>query len=131
MIGIDQNTVLALMPPAGMVVLAFLLVIVDLARPGRDRLITYVASAGFLLLMALTVLIGPLPNIGLLTGPVEVFGGAYVRDTMTATLDLLFLSIGLLSVLVGPDYLRPRGLPAAEFAAMLCFALTGAMLPPS
>ncbi len=128
MIGVDQNTILALLPPAGMVVLAFLLVIVDLARPGRDRLITYVASAGFLLLMALTVFIGPLPGIGILTGPVEVFGGAYVRDTMTATLDLLFLSIGLLSVLFGPDYLRPRGLPAAEFAAMLCFALTGAML---
>ncbi len=128
MIGVDQNTILALLPPAGMVVLAFLLVIVDLARPGRDRLITYVASAGFLLLMALTVVIGPLPNIGILTEPVEVFGGAYVRDTMTATLDLLFLAIGLLSVLFGPDYLRPRGLPGAEFAAMLTFALTGAML---
>jgi NADH-quinone oxidoreductase subunit N len=63
-----------------------------------------------------------------LTGPVEVFGGAYVRDSMTALLDLLFLSIALLTLLFGPDYLRPRGLPAAEFAAMLCFAIVGAML---
>ena len=38
------------------------------------------------------------------------------------------LSIALLTVLFGPDYLRPRGLPMAEFAAMLLFAITGAML---
>jgi NADH-quinone oxidoreductase subunit N len=67
-------------------------------------------------------------NIGLLTGPVEVFGGVYVRDSLTALLDLLMLTIALMTVLFGPDYLRPRGLPVAEFAAMLLFAITGAML---
>ena len=28
----------------------------------------------------------------------------------------------------GPDYLEPRGLPVAEFAVVLVFAMTGAML---
>ena len=28
----------------------------------------------------------------------------------------------------GPDYLEPRGLPVAEFAIVLLFAMTGAML---
>ena len=31
-------------------------------------------------------------------------------------------------MLFGPDYLVPRGLPVAEFAAILTFAMTGAML---
>jgi len=31
-------------------------------------------------------------------------------------------------VLFGPDYLRPRGLPTAEFTVMLFFAVSGAML---
>ena len=47
MIDFDQNTILALLPPAGTVVLAFLLVvIVDLARPGRDGCVTSSRSVG-------------------------------------------------------------------------------------
>ena len=38
------------------------------------------------------------------------------------------MSIALLTILFAPDYLRPRGLPMAEFAAVLVFAITGAML---
>ncbi|HSH22112.1 MAG TPA: NADH-quinone oxidoreductase subunit N, partial [Candidatus Caenarcaniphilales bacterium] len=128
MIMLDQNTMLALAPPALVVLLALLLVMVDMARPARDRLLTWVAAVGLILVMAATVVVGPLPGgIGLLPGPQEVFGGAYVRDALTTFLDLLMMSIALLTILVGPDYLRPRGLPAAEFAAMLLFAVTGAM----
>jgi NADH-quinone oxidoreductase subunit N len=128
MIGVDANTILALLPPAGAALLAMLIVIVDMARPDRDRLLTIVASGGVAILIALVVFIGPLPGIGLLSGEQEVFGGAYVRDPLTALLDLLLLSIALLTILFGPDYLRPRGLPAAEFAAMTLFAITGGML---
>lgn len=132
MISIDQNTLLALMPPVGLALLAMLIVLVDIARPERDRLVTSVAVSGLLVLMALVVIIGPFKvfdgHVGLLSGPVEVFGGAYVRDSLTALLDLLMLSIALLTVLFGPDYLRPRNLPVAEFGAMLCFAITGALL---
>jgi NADH-quinone oxidoreductase subunit N len=128
MIGIDANTLLALLPPVGVALLAMLVVIVDLARPDRDRLLIVLATGGLALLMALTVVIGPFAGIGLLASPQEVFGGAYVRDSLTALLDLLMMSIALLTILFGPDYLRPRGLPAAEFAAMLLFAITGAML---
>jgi NADH-quinone oxidoreductase subunit N len=101
---------------------------VDMYRPGRDRLLVAFGVGGLAILMALVVVIGPFPGIGLLTGPQEVFGGAYVRDELTALLDLLLMSIALLTILFGPDYLRPRGLPAAEFAAMLLFAITGGML---
>jgi NADH-quinone oxidoreductase subunit N len=69
-----------------------------------------------------------LPGIGALGGAQEAFAGAYVRDSLTAFLDLLMLSIALLTILFGPDYLRPRGLPAAEFSTTLLFAISGAML---
>ncbi|MEO6350765.1 MAG: NADH-quinone oxidoreductase subunit N [Candidatus Limnocylindrales bacterium] len=132
MIQFDSNTLLALIPPVGLALLALLVIVVDIAQPTRDRVLTVVAVVGLLVLMALTVIVGPFTifdtHIGLLTEPVEVFGGAYVRDGLTALLDLLMLSIALLTVLFGPDYLRPRRLPVAEFTAMLFFAITGAML---
>ena len=98
-----------------------LVVIVDLAWPDRDRIvITGVASVGIVVLMALVVDRRPVrvrrhAHRHPAPAPTEVFGGAYVRDGLTALLDLLLLSIALLTVLFGPDYLRPRGLPAAEF----------------
>jgi NADH-quinone oxidoreductase subunit N len=128
MIILDQATILALAPPALVVVLALALVIVDMARAGRDRLLTWIAAIGLVAIMAVTVIVGPLPGVGVLEGPTEVFHGAYVRDSLTTFLDLLMMSIALLTILFGPDYLRPRGLPAAEFGAMLLFAITGAMV---
>ena len=56
------------------------------------------------------------------------FGGAYKVDALTTFLDVLFIAIIAMSIVFGPDYLVPRGLPVAEFAAILVFAMTGAML---
>ncbi|HEY7023737.1 MAG TPA: NADH-quinone oxidoreductase subunit N [Candidatus Limnocylindrales bacterium] len=132
MISFDANTILALLPVAGTALLAMLLVAVDLALPDNDRAVTWIGSIGLVMLMGLVVLIGPFEfvdqHVGLLPGATEVFGGAYVRDGLTAMLDLIMLSIALLTLLFGPDYLRPRGLPGGEFSAMLLFAITGAML---
>src|SRR4051812_20442026 len=132
MITFDANTILALLPVVGVAALAMLVVIVDLAFPGNDRAVTLTASAGIIVLMVLVAIIGPFEfvdsHVGLLPGATEVFSGAYVRDGLTALLDLLLLFIALLTILFGPDYLRPRGLPAGEFSAMLLFAITGGML---
>jgi NADH-quinone oxidoreductase subunit N len=132
MIAFDANTSLALLPVVGVAALAMLVVVVDLAFPDNDRAVMLTASAGLIVQMALVVLIGPFEfvdyHVGLLPGATTVFGGAYVRDGLTALLDLILLSIALLSILFGPDYLRPRGLPAGEYSAMLLFAITGAML---
>jgi NADH-quinone oxidoreductase subunit N len=133
MIMLDQNTILALLPPTYVALLGLALVIIDMARPERDRLLTIVGAGGLAVGIALTVVIGPLrlgPDIaiGLLAGPQEAFAGAYVRDSLTTFLDMLMMVIALLTILYGPDYLRPRGLPTAEFAGMLLFAITGAML---
>ena len=45
-------------------------------------------------------------------------------DDLTTFLDLLFVAIVALTLLFAPDYLEPRGLPMAEFAAVLVFAMT-------
>src|SRR5687768_18532586 len=99
MISIDAHTILALLPLAGVALLALILVMVDMARPGRDRLIVVFAVGGLGILMALVVVIGPFPGIGLLTGSQEVFAGAYVRDSLTSLLDLLLISIAPLTIL--------------------------------
>src|SRR5206468_3062730 len=82
---------------------------------------------------ALVVAFGGLAIVALLvvrTGqtPAAAFGGAYAVDPLTTFLDLLFISIVALTILFAPDYLEPRDLPIAEFAAVLVFAMTGAML---
>jgi NADH-quinone oxidoreductase subunit N len=56
------------------------------------------------------------------------FGGAYTVDALTTFLDLLFVAIVALTIAFGPDYLVPRDLPVAEFATVLIFAMSGAML---
>jgi len=111
---------LALAPFAGVVGLAIAVVVLDIIRPGADRLIGLLAGFGLLFVLAVTLYAGG-PGTG-------VFGGVYVRDALTYFLDLLFLVIALLTVLFAPDYLRPRRLPMAEFCATLLFAISGAML---
>ena len=126
MLMLDQNTLLALAPPALVALLGILVIVADIARPERHRMVTVIAVGGLASLIGLTAVIGPLPGIGLLPGATEVFDGVYVRDGLTALLDLLLMSIALLTILFGPDYLYPRRLPTAEYAALLLFAISGA-----
>jgi NADH-quinone oxidoreductase subunit N len=127
---VTSNEWLALAPLVIVAGLALLVILVDLARPQRDDLVTGVAAGGLLVALGATVAMGPIPGgIGVL--PVDgqgVFGGLYARDMLTAFLDALIITVALLTVLFAPDYLAPRRLPMAEFSAMLIFAITGAML---
>jgi NADH-quinone oxidoreductase subunit N len=52
----------------------------------------------------------------------------YKVDDLTTFLHLVFVGIIALTILFGPDYLEPRGLPVAEFATILIFAMSGAMI---
>lgn len=132
----SQNELIALLPLVLVVGLAMAVVIIDMIVPDRDDLVGVVASGGLLLTLAVIVVAGPLPaGIGLLPSEGQQLfegagggGGALVRDQLTSFLDLLFVMIGLLSLLFAADYLKPRRLPMAEFAATLLFAISGAML---
>ena len=107
-------------PLVGATLVAVLILLVDLVRPGRNGSVV-VASIGGLAAVAALILV---------TGqtPAEAFDGSYSVDALTTYLDLLFVAVAALTILFAPDYLTPRGLPLAEFAMMLVFALTGAML---
>ena len=96
------------------------ILIVDLALPNRRPAIIATAFVG-LGLVAAAILIQA-GHSG------SAFGGAYSLDNLTVFLDMLFVAIAALTILFAVDYLEPRGLPIAEFAAVLIFAVTGAML---
>ncbi len=104
---------------AGILTAAAIL-IVDLIRPGKTAVAVAVALIGLAITGVLAVVAGQTPGVA--------FGGAYKVDAFTTFLDVLFVAIIAMTVLFGPDYLVPRGLPVAEFAAILVFAMTGAML---
>ena len=125
-----QNEWLAIAPFLIVSGLAVVIVIVDMMWPARNEIVVGASVVGLLAAFAVTVAAGPIPGVaGTLpaTGQ-EVFGGVYVQDYVTVFLDLLFISIALLTILFAPDYLEPRGMPMAEFSATLLFAISGGML---
>jgi NADH-quinone oxidoreductase subunit N len=114
----SDMTVIA--PVAAAVALAALVIIVDLLRPGSGRGPLAVAFAGLAGVALLTWWAGLTPG--------TAFSGSYTVDDLATYIDLLFVFIVAVTLLIAPDYLRPRSLPTAEFAAILIFALSGAML---
>ncbi len=93
---------------------------VDFVTPGRPVPSLLAAFAGLAAVALFVALVGQTPA--------TAFGGAYTVDALTTFLDLLFVAIIAMTVLFGPDYLGPRDLPIAEYAAVLLFAMSGAML---
>ena len=90
---------------------------------GRPTPASSSALVGLAIVAAVTITIGAGAR-----RPRDAFGGAYRLDALTTFLDLLFIAIVALTIVFAPDYLEPRGLPLAEFAVVLVFAMTGAML---
>ena len=110
-------------PFVAAVLTAIAIMLVDLVWPNRSSLAVGTALIGLAATAALVVIVG-----GTGTETQYAFGDTYKVDALTTFLQLLLIAIVALSILFGPDYLRPRGLPVAEFATVLVFALTGAML---
>ena len=102
------------------ILVAAAILIVDMAVPGRRAPIVATALGG-LGIVAVAILIQAGHNG-------RAFGGAYSLDNLTVFLDMLFVAIAALTIMFAVDYLESRGLPIAEFAAVLVFAVTGAML---
>ena len=109
------------LPLIYMILLACAVIVVDLIWPGRDQIALGVGLVGLAIGIGVVVAVGA-------GGSRQAFGGSYVLDAATTYLDVLFVAIALLTLLVAPDYLRPRHLPLAEFGATLIFAISGAML---
>ncbi|HEY7590174.1 MAG TPA: NADH-quinone oxidoreductase subunit N [Candidatus Limnocylindrales bacterium] len=110
----------AIAPIVAAVFVAAAVLVVDLIRPGR-RDATLITALGGLGIVGILVLAAGREEVA-------AFGGAYTVDALTTFLDILFVAIVALTIAFAPDYLEPRDLPLAEFAAVLIFAITGAML---
>ncbi len=95
-------------------------IVVDIAAPGRRGPLLVVALGGLAVVGLLTIITG--------STPATAFGGSYRVDDLTTFLDIVFIGIVAMTLLFAPDYLDARRLPLAEFAAVLIFAMTGAML---
>ncbi len=107
-------------PIVAAVLVAGAVLVVDLIRPGSRTAAVVAALIGLLIVAGVVVWAGQTTT--------DAFGGAYRQDALTTFLDLLFVAIVALTILFAPDYLESRDLPLAEFAAVLIFAMTGAML---
>jgi NADH-quinone oxidoreductase subunit N len=116
----DWHDLATIAPLVAAILVATAIIVVDLVSPGKRTEALFVALAGLAIVALVTVVTG--------TTPGDAFGGAYRVDALTTLLDLLFVAIVAFTLLFAPDYLAARGLPMAEFAAVLVFAMTGAML---
>ena len=120
------DDLLTIAPFVAAVGVAIAILITDLIAPARRNPVIAVSLVGLAIVALLTITTGF--SAGELAGRRTAFGDAYVVDGLTTFLDLLFVSIVAFTIVFGPDYLEPRGLPVAEFAVVLVFAMTGAML---
>jgi NADH-quinone oxidoreductase subunit N len=111
-------------PLVAAIAVAVAVLLADIAAPGRRTVAIGVSLIGLGIVAAVTLWAHN--YVG--TGDGSAFGGVYRLDALTTFLDLLFISIVALTIVFAPDYLVPRGLPLAEFAVVLIFAMTGAML---
>ena len=107
-------------PLIAAVLTAAAVLIVDLVWPGRDGPAIGTALIGLAITAFVTIQVGAETS--------TAFNGSYKVDALTTFLDVLFITIVAMTIVFAPDYLLPRGLPIAEFAIVLIFAMTGAML---
>ncbi|HSW40989.1 MAG TPA: NADH-quinone oxidoreductase subunit N [Patescibacteria group bacterium] len=107
-------------PLLALVLVAVAIIVADMIAPGNTPVAVGVSLLGLGIAAALVLWVGATPG--------TAFGDSYRVDDLTTFLHLVLIATVALTILFGPDYLAPRGLPVPEFAAMLVFALSGAMI---
>jgi NADH-quinone oxidoreductase subunit N len=117
----DLNTIAPLIVA---ILTALLILVVDLIAPNRPTPVIGAALIGLAVTAAVTIAVGS----GSIATATTAYGGMYRLDALTTFLDLLFISVVAMTIVFAPDYLTPRGLPVAEFATVLVFAMCGAMV---
>ena len=117
-----MSDVAVLAPFIAAILTAAAVLVTDFIFPGRRGPALAVAFLGLAIVALLTALVGQEPL------PKRAFDDAYVVDALTTFLDILFVTIVAMTIAFAPDYLEERDLPVAEFAAVLIFAMSGAML---
>ena len=124
---VNATEVTTMAPFVAAILVAAAVILVDFAWPGRKTAALAATFAGLAIVAGLTVAAGLTASADA-SGRLTAFNGSYQVDALTTFLDLLFISIAVLTAAFAPDYLGERKLPVAEFNAVLLFAMSGAML---
>ena len=117
----NGSDVVVIAPLIAAIATAIAILVVDIVVPGRTNAVIATALIGLGVTAVVTLTVGSMP-------PTTAYGGAYKLDALTTFLDLLFVAVIAMTIVFAPDYLAPRRLPVAEFATVLVFAMSGAML---
>jgi NADH-quinone oxidoreductase subunit N len=112
-------------PLVAAIATAIAILLVDLVLPNRPTPVIFTALVGLAITAAITLSVGSGADASAF---VSGENAMYRLDALTTFLDLLFISIVAMTIVFAPDYLAPRGLPVAEFAVILVFAMCGAMV---
>ncbi|MBM4420248.1 MAG: NADH-quinone oxidoreductase subunit N [Chloroflexi bacterium] len=115
-----SGDLLGILPEIIVAALAIALLMVELGLKRERARVIVPALAAIGLVAAFAA--GPLT-----TARTELFGGLLVVDSFTSFFRAVFLGLALIAVLVSPPYLERRGLPVAEYYAMILFSTLGAM----
>jgi NADH-quinone oxidoreductase subunit N len=119
---VSISDVIVISPFVAAVLAAAAVLVTDFIFPGRKVPALVTTFLGLAVVAVLTLLVGA-------DGATSTaFNGVYVVDPLTTFLDVLFIAIVAMTMMFAPDYLEARGLPVPEFAAILLFAMSGAML---
>jgi len=118
----NMTDLVPLLPEIFLLAMLSLILIVDTMLKDSQRVVTYVLTLATLAGCAW------LTFSGHDTGPVHVFSGMFVSDTMSDVLKLaLYLAVAFMLV-YSRSYLQARGLFRGEFYALTLFATLGMMV---
>jgi NADH-quinone oxidoreductase subunit N len=124
MSGVEVVGLMGFLPALLVGTFAVIVLMVDLFSPPGQQ-----ANAGVISLIGIGLAFWA--AIRLWGSREELFGGMIVVDMASLLLQIIFLVVGLLTVLLSIRYAAEEGLELGEYYALLLFALLGAMLMAS
>ena len=92
-----------------------------------DALIDRKAARVWLPLLGVVGVLAAILSAPLVIPSHTAFGGFVIVDTFTAFFRVLFCVLAIFTVVVAPEYLEKRKIPAGEFYATVLFSTVGAM----
>jgi NADH-quinone oxidoreductase subunit N len=119
--GVDTVGLIGFLPALLVAVFAVVVLMIDLFSPPGQR-----ANTGLISLIGLGLALWA--TVRLWGAQEELFGGMLVVDFTALFFQGIFLTAGLLTVLLSIQYTVDEGLEQGEYYALLLFAVFGAML---
>ncbi len=124
MILIPAVNMTPILPEIFLSVLAMVLLLVNVFRPGGQK--SYIAYVSFFGIVATAVLVGA--GWG---GHIESFSGSVVLDNFATFFKMIFLVAAGLTVLISDGYMEREGCNHGELYPLILFAVVGMMLMAS